>query len=68
MARIGMGTADLRYRAEFKDWATSLIIKFNANAISISQIVNLFNAGGFANGVGEWRPAKDGSYGTFHIE
>lgn len=32
------------------------------------QIVNLFNVAGFACGVGEWRPSKDGSFGTFHVE
>ena len=68
IGRIGMGTADLRYRAEFKTWATTLTIKFNSGAMSAEQIVNLFNVGGFSNGVGDWRPAKDGSYGTFHIE
>lgn len=67
MTRIGMGTADLRYRAEFRAWETTLTIKFNASAVSIEQIVNLFNVAGFANGVGEWRPSKDGSYGTFHV-
>ena len=68
IGRIGMGTADLRYRAEFKAWATTLTIKFNSGAMSAEQIVNLFNVGGFSNGVGDWRPAKDGAYGTFHIE
>jgi hypothetical protein len=29
--------------------------------------VNLFNTAGFAIGVGEWRPQRDGSYGMFHI-
>ena len=67
MARIGMGTADLRYRAEFKTWSTELLIRFNENAMSIEQIANLFKLGGFANGVGDWRPAKDGSFGTFDI-
>lgn len=67
MTRIGMGTADLRYRAEFKKWATTLTIRFNTSAISAEQIVNLFNVGGFSNGVGEWRPARDGDNGTFHV-
>lgn len=67
MVRIGMGTADIRYRGEFKNWSTTLNIVYNPNAISVEQIVNLLNIGGFANGVGEWRPAKDGSFGTFHI-
>lgn len=68
MARIGKGTADLRFRAEFKTWSTVLHIKYNSGAISLEQVVNLFSIGGFSNGVGDWRPAKDGTFGTFHIE
>lgn len=68
MVRIGMGTADLRYRGEFKTWATTFHIRYNARAMSIEQIINLFNIGGFACGVGEWRPSKDGAFGTFHVE
>lgn len=68
IGRIGMGNADLRYRAEFKTWATTLDIKYNEGAMSVEQIVNLFNIGGFSNGIGDWRPAKDGNFGTFHIE
>ena len=68
MGRIGISTADLRYRAEFKSWSTHLNIKYNSGAISLEQVVNLFNVGGFSNGVGDWRPAKDGSFGTFHVD
>ena len=67
MVRIGMGTADLCYRAEFVNWSTELEITYNEAAISAEQIANLFMLGGFANGVGDWRPAKDGRFGTFHI-
>lgn len=68
MCRIGMGTADLRYRGEFKNWETELTIRYNASAVSLEQIANAFNVGGFACGVGEWRPAKDGRNGCFHVE
>lgn len=67
MVRIGMGTADIRYRGEFKNWSTVLCVRYNKNAMSAEQIINLFNIAGFACGVGEWRPSKDGSYGTFHV-
>lgn len=67
MVRIGMGVADIRYRGEFKQWKASLTIRFNANVLSAEQIVNLFNTAGFAIGVGEWRPQRDGSYGMFHV-
>jgi hypothetical protein len=68
MARIGMGTADLRYRAEFKEWSTVLHIRLNSNAMSMEQVVNLMNVAGFACGIGDWRVAKDGTYGMFHVE
>lgn len=58
--------ADIRYRPEFKQWKTTLTIRYNKQAISAEQIINLLNYGGFSNGVGEWRPSRDGSFGTFH--
>lgn len=70
MVQIGgmSKVADIRYRPEFKQWKTTLTIKYNKKAISKEQIINLLNYGGFSNGVGEWRPSRDGSFGTFHCE
>lgn len=67
MVRVGMGTADIRYRGEFKEWSTDLTIRYNAAALAPEQIVNLLNVAGFGVGVGEWRPEKDGSFGMFHV-
>lgn len=67
MVRIGMGTADIRYRGEFKEWSVVLPIAYNANALTPEQIVHLFNLAGFGVGVGEWRPQKNGQYGRFHV-
>ena len=68
MVRVGMGTADIRYRGEFKEWYAIFPVRYNAGAISLEQLANLFNMGGFACGVGEWRVEKGGSYGMFHVE
>lgn len=68
MVRIGMGTADIRYRGEFKTWSSQFTVRYNCNVLSPEQILNLFNTAGFAVGVGEWRPQKDGSFGMFHVE
>lgn len=65
--RVGMGTADLRYRGEFTDWSANLLVRYNANVLSEEQLLNILNISGFAVGVGEWRPEKDGSYGMFHV-
>ena len=69
MVQIGgmSKVADIRYRPEFKQWKTTLTIKYNKSVITPEQIMNLLNYGGFANGVGEWRPSRDGSFGTFHV-
>jgi hypothetical protein len=67
MVRVGMGTADIRFRGEFKQWSAVLPIVFNANVISAEQIVNLLTLAGFGVGVGEWRPERDGSYGRFLV-
>lgn len=68
MVRVGMGTADIRYRGEFKVWRSTFEVKYNASAISLEQLINLFNLGGFACGIGEWRPEKGGAFGMFHVE
>jgi hypothetical protein len=67
MVRISMGVADIRYRGEFRDWFTTIAVKYNANVMSAEQILNLMQTAGFAVGVGEWRPEKDGQYGRFHV-
>ena len=69
MVKVGMGTADIRYRAEFTDWYADMEIRYNLNGDkSLDQIVNILNAGGYACGVGEWRVERDGQNGRFHVE
>lgn len=69
MVRVGMGVADIRYRGEFKDWYMDFELEYNASgALSAEEIINCINAGGFACGIGEWRPERDGDYGRFHVE
>ena len=68
MVKIGMGTADLRYRGEFRNWWAELHLTYNVNSgFSLENIINAINAGGYACGVGEWRVEKDGQFGAFHI-
>jgi len=67
IVRLQGNTADLRYRPEFKDWEATLKIRFNARSISEEQIMNLFQIAGFSVGIGEWRPERNGQYGTFEI-
>lgn len=67
MVRINNQSADLRYRGEFWPWYVYLNIRYNANVLSLEQIANLMNTGGFACGIGDWRPERDGQSGMFHV-
>ena len=68
MVKVGMGTADIRYRGEFANWYADMTISYNTNGnYSLENIVNIINAGGYICGIGEWRPEKDGQYGQFHV-
>ena len=68
MVKVGMGSADIRYRGEFQNWSADFLLSFNENGnYSIDHIVNFLNAGGYVCGLGEWRPERDGQYGMFHV-
>lgn len=67
--RVGMGSADLRYRAQVNKWYADIIVAYDANGrFTLNHILNFLNAGGFACGIGEWRTEKDGDWGSFHVE
>ncbi len=68
MVRVGMGTADIRFRPEWAEWAINLSVRLNTRSLTLEQLTHLFNQAGFSVGVGEWRPEKDGRNGMFHVE
>lgn len=68
MVKVGMGTADIRYRGEFRNWWAEFDVEYNASGcFDLSTIMTIINAGGFICGVGEWRPEKDGQFGMFRV-
>lgn len=66
MVQIAMATADIRYRPEFRDWGAILRVEFMPNLVDVGTIAALIDAGG-SNGVGEWRPEKNGNFGTYEV-
>jgi hypothetical protein len=67
VVRLNGKSADLRYRAEFPEWKVQMTIRYNAGVISEEAIMNLLQNAGFAVGVGDWRPEKNGTFGTFTV-
>lgn len=69
MVKVGVGTADIRYRGEFRKWYADIVVTYNVNGqYSLENIINMINAGGYFCGVGEWRPERDGQFGVYHID
>ena len=69
MVKVGMGSSDLRYRPMFTDWYCDLTLSINTGfGMTFDDIINVINAGGAGVGVGEWRPERDGIFGTYHVE
>lgn len=69
MVKIGMGTADLRYRGEFRNWKCKFRITYLKNGVfSLENIISMINLGGFSCGLGEWRTEKGGISGIFRVQ
>jgi hypothetical protein len=65
----GIGrTPDIRFRGEVRGWSATIPVEFNADVVSLDQVVNLLAIAGFSVGLLEMRPDKTGfDYGTFSV-
>ena len=62
-------TPDLRWRGQFTNWYVDLTISYDKDgSYTLQDICNMLQAGGRYNGVGEYRPEKDGQFGMFHVD
>jgi len=67
MVRVGMGSADVRYRPEYLNWSAELVIEYNEGQVSLEQLFQMVMAAGYGCGIGDWRPEKGGGYGRFEL-
>ena len=73
MVRIDNGgSADIRFRAIYREWSIKLEIEYLANVISAEQVANLIETAGYVEGLCEHRPgapkSNTGSNGRFRIK
>lgn len=68
VVRVGRGGTDLRYRPEFTEWRTDLLVTYVTSSLTRQSVLSLIDAGGMGVGVGEWRPERDGDFGTYRID
>jgi hypothetical protein len=63
----GVGrTFEERFRPMFQGWKARFLVVYDETKIPPQTIVDLVNNAGMV-GVGEWRPQKNGTYGTYEV-
>lgn len=67
MVRVGQGT-DIRFRPEFPEWHAVLDVTYVKNLLDRDSVLSLIDAGGRFVGIGDWRPEKSGTFGTYAID
>jgi hypothetical protein len=65
---VGRNGSDLRYRPQFSTWSATLTVRYVTSALTQGSVLSLIDAGGMGVGVGEWRPEKDGDFGTYQVD
>jgi hypothetical protein len=68
LVRVGMGSADLRYRPEYRNWRLKVHIEFDADLLRPEDILALLDRAGFGVGLCENRPEKGGDWGRFRVD
>ena len=67
---IGINTRGLTYRPEYREWALSVTVEYNARLISDVQLLALAEQAGWGVGICEGRPEKTSAlgWGRFSVE
>ncbi|WP_295450906.1 hypothetical protein [uncultured Thiodictyon sp.] len=65
---VKVGTARLmRYRPILNDWSLSVEVLFDENMAERAQIITAAENAGHFIGIGDYRPAKGGTFGRFRV-
>ena len=62
--------SNTKHTPQFHDWETELVIQFDANNISETDIATLISYAGFYYGIGIWSPRckSGGSFGMYQLK
>lgn len=66
--KVGNRGRDLRYRPQFTEWTSVLTVTYVTSILSRGSLLSLIDAGGLGVGVGEWRPERNGDFGTYEVD
>lgn len=60
-------SAIMRTRAMFKEWGCEFQILTDESLVDQEQLRSWLDIAGSRLGIGDWRPSKSGTYGTFQV-
>jgi hypothetical protein len=70
--RLESGVTDLRNRPRYDNWYADIVVEFDADMLTATDVANLLNRAGRQVGICEGRPGSTNSmgigFGTFRIE
>ena len=70
--RNATGVADIRIRPMWREWRADVVLRYDADQFSASDVVNLLARAGEQVGIGEGRPFSKASnglgFGTFRLD
>jgi hypothetical protein len=68
MVRVGAGSADMRWRPEFREWSCEITALIDVDNLPVESLINLVNRAGFGVGLCEMRPEKGKDFGRFEVD
>lgn len=66
MVRLPSGVPDVRFRPQFENWSARILVQYPDTLFDSTSIADLVERSGRV-GIGEWRPEKNGTYGTYTV-
>ena len=57
---------DVRFRPQFVNWKMRFLIEYSDTILQPQSVIDLLQRAGSV-GIGEWRPEKNGTHGTFDV-
>ena len=70
LGRVGSGkqrVAKPTYRPLFKEWKCTVELAWSSNHFGIKHVAKALMDMGMYNGIGDWRPQKNGEFGRFEV-
>lgn len=68
VVRVGRGGSENRFRPQFYPWHATLEVVYFTSVLTRESVLSLIDAGGLAVGIGDWRPERHGTFGTYRID